>query len=238
MRNFSLEVIGGSVDGRLLSYDHVVRRTAPVYSPSIVPPLPWVSPLRGCYTLGSRRDSPFRVELARSKIAEQRGILLDTERLADASRHGPFDALATAATTESASAQLIAGETVGRMGSSGPDATAQLEGTSLTGLQIRDAGSLAPLAAGEPELKEPELNAGLARIYDALTFLGHRPWRINTEVLEVRPVLQPASCLPMERQRRACASPYLPPAVIALRSKHGFWPSYRVVKADGLFSRS
>jgi hypothetical protein len=169
---FDLEVIGGSRHGHLLSYDLVTQYADPVYAPRVLPPLPWLSPLRGCYDLACRRESTFRVSVARTKSPAQRNVLLEAHQsAADGSQQHLADL------------RQLGAHSVGCPANDGESAVAaaDLHGT--------------PLPPGTPDIHGTADNdvatailsdkQGLSSIYDALSFLGSRPWCINKRVLEV-----------------------------------------------------
>jgi hypothetical protein len=172
-------VIGGSRDGCLLSYNLIVKNTDPIYGPRVVPPVPWLSPLRGGYTLACRRDSPFRVALARTKSLAQRSLLLDADRIQTSHRQ--------LALTKSHEAVPAAADVF-----VAADAGTVLSGTRLSALPISGPGAACGGVPGD-EYQEadvgigvpPSAPVGLSNIYDALTCLGDRPWRINTQLMEV-----------------------------------------------------
>ena len=86
--DYGIELSGGSMQ-QLAAYDSVVQAMAPLYGPCVAPPLPWVSPQRGCYALSHSHHHRFRVDLMRTKTPAQGRALAQAHR---AGTHAAGDA--------------------------------------------------------------------------------------------------------------------------------------------------
>jgi DNA-directed RNA polymerase len=63
----------------LASYSTIAESIKPIYGPTFVPPLPWVSPSQGCYRL-CNHGHRFSVDMMRTKNPLQRKALLQASR--------------------------------------------------------------------------------------------------------------------------------------------------------------
>lgn len=77
--DYGLELSGGSMQ-QLAAYSAVLQTMLPLYGPCVAPPLPWVSPQRGCYVLSHSHQQRFRVDLMRTKTPAQGRALQQAAR--------------------------------------------------------------------------------------------------------------------------------------------------------------
>jgi len=77
--DYGIELSGGSMQ-QLAAYSAVLQAAVPLYGPCVAPPLPWVSPQRGCYALSHSHQQRFRVDLMRTKTPAQGRALQQAHR--------------------------------------------------------------------------------------------------------------------------------------------------------------